>query len=626
MDSNAKYSRAVLYLLYATVFVMAVARIGDYDIWYHVKAGQYIIQTRAINHLEPFSYAVTDRPWSVQSWLAGVIFYIAYSIADIPGLILFNALVVAGVFYVISRTMRAGGETEAGRLIGVAILIVAAFAMRFRFQVRPHIFEFLFLAGTFFLLELYRTSGKKHYLYAIPVIQALWVNTHASHILGLILPVIYIAGEYGQRFISREGADTARVRDYSRLLGVNILATLINPLFFQALATPLVITGQAAYMRNIGEWQPMQLNHLWGYSLRYTWGFVAMLVAGAASFIYRGRKTRASDALIFIFFLAMAIKGIRLMAEFALAAAPIICRNLGGAGDEWLKARARPAAAALAAMMIAVIIPVTAFSPTYSFGLGVKKNIFPEAAVEFIEANGIKGRVFNSFAFGDYLVGRRFPEEKVFIHGRNEVFPEAFYQDYLDAHKDGAKWREITGRYGVNYALLEYYATDLEGKEAIYHLAGNLNWVPVYWDRVAIVYVKDSPENRDIVARLGFHYIRPSYLDFSYLSKYPRSPALAPALEELGRLIRISPENEEAYLARAYLRFMTGEAGYDQAIYDLKKAVEINPRQAMSRSGLGMLYQRKGMRKEAVAEYNEALRLDPSDPAAKEGLKGLGGG
>lgn len=624
MKESAGFKRVASYLIFVTVFIMALAKIGDYDIWYHLRAGQYILQTRAINHLEPFSFTITEAPWSVQSWLAGVVFFIAHSIGGIPGLIVFNALMVAAVFYILYRTMRAstvtGGasDTDESPALAVVILLIAAFAMRFRFQARPHIFEFIFLASTLYLLELYRGKGKNR-LFLVPVIQILWVNVHASHILGLIIPVIFIAGEYAGGFIGHE-RNGQRMRAYGLVLAANVAATFVNPLTYKAFLMPLLITGQSTYMQNIGEWQPMTLGHFWGYSLRYTWGFAVLAIVAVAGFIYRGKKSSLTDILIFVFFLAMAIKGIRLMAEFALATSPIIHRNLAAPTARMLRDKAKPVMAALAAIMVVVVMPLTVFSQTYSFGIGVKKNIFPERAVDFIEANGIQGNVFNSFAFGDYLVWRRFPAAKVFIHGRNEVFPEAFYKDYLAAHTDGAKWREVTERYNIDYALLEYYATDLEGKEAIYHLAGNLNWTPVYWDRVSIVYVKNTAANQPIIDRLGFHFIRPSYLDFSYLSRYPGTPAMTPALEELDRLILISPENEEAYLARAYLRFMMGDVWYDQAIADIKKAVEINPAQAMSHSALGMLYQRKGEKKEAADEYNAALRLDPQDPAAKAGL------
>ncbi|MBI5238310.1 MAG: hypothetical protein HY887_07810, partial [Deltaproteobacteria bacterium] len=426
---------------------MAVVKIGDYDIWYHLRAGEYIIRTGMVSHLEPFSFTVSSVPWSLQSWLAGVVFYSAYSIAGVSGLVLFNAAVVAIAFVLIYLTMRLSMEEKGSTVLAAVILIIAISAARFRFPVRPHIFEFLFLAATFYISNLYRLK-RKNLLFILPLIQALWANIHGSHILGLIIPFIYIIGGAGQRFISggREG-DNKGYKAFTLVLLANIAATFINPYTYKAFTLPFLITSQSLYMQNIGEWQPLQWSHLWGYSLRYTWGLSLLVILGAAGFIHRRKRLDLGDAMVFLLFLAMAIKGIRLTAEFAIASSPIIFRNLAGmtAGvpsttlgtKAWKITEAVSSKVVLGVMekwktafkaiiiifLALVMTPATVFSPTYAFGLGVKKNIFPEEAVRFIEKNNIRGNVFNSFAFGDYLVWRRFPEAKVFIHGRNDVFP-----------------------------------------------------------------------------------------------------------------------------------------------------------------------------------------------------------
>lgn len=600
---------------FLAIFIMATIKIGDYDIWYHLRAGQFILSTGQINHLDPFSFTAADRPWSVQSWLAGVILYVVYSGGGINALNIFNALIIMAVFLLVYMTMRESEGKKRGFAFAVVLLLIVAYAARFRFNLRPHVFEFLFLSSTLYILALYRHRGK-NLLFIIPVIQVLWVNIHGSHILGLILPSVFIAGEAARRLLKTGDAPAVEPARYLRallmLLAANAAATFVNPVTYQAFLLPFEITGQKLYMANIDEWQRLEWHHLWGYSLRYTWGFSTLFILGVASFILK-KRVDVTDILLFIVFLAMAIKGIRLIPEFAIVAAPLIFMNFSRLyaapkKDGYLKS-------ALFILPLAVVVHTTSFGTSYAFGLGVKPNTFPENAIRFIEENGIRGNVFNSFAFGDYMTWRT-PDRKVAIHGRNEVFPEEFYREYLDAHKSPETWKDFTDRYMITYTLLANYLTDYEGKEAITHLAANPGWKPVYWDSVAIVYVKDTPENSGVIERHGYKYIRPSYLDFSYLNIFVERGTLEPVLDELDRLVASSPENEEAYLSRAFVYFMKGPDDYRRAEENLKSAMKLNPRQAITHSALGIIYYETNRVAEAKKAFEKALEIDPVDEAA----------
>jgi hypothetical protein len=607
---------------FALVFCMALIKIGDYDVWYHLRAGKFILETGAIRHLEPFAYTAPNAVWSMQSWLAGVIFYVVYSIGSINGLIVFNALVVTLIFFFVYLTMRLHAPDKKGAWLMMAVLVVAVFATRFRIPIRPHVLEFLLLAVSLYALSLYRAKGR-NFLYALPVIQILWVNVHGSHVLGLLLPLIFLMGTAIDAFLlKRDDMPTGAVKTLAVVFAANVVATLVNPTAHEALLFPFMLTSQATYMQNINEWQPLGLEHVWGYGLRYTWGYVALVALMIAGFPTRGKKASAIDFMLFIAFFAMTLKGVRLIAEFAIAVSPMVVRSFAPLATRLGDGASRAASVAVAAIILVVALPSAILGKTYSFGLGVK-DVFPERGVKFIEDNNIGGEMFNSFAFGDYLAWRAYPERKVFIHGRNDVIPQTLYTKYLDAHSNPDVWRELADEYDVNYTILEYYQTDYGGEEAIMHLSHNSPWVPVYWDRLAIVYVKDDPRNQDVINRWGYRYIRPNYLDFSYLAKYDRETILGPVMEELGRLIESSPTNEEAYLARAYIYFRLGSATYDLSARDLKSALEINPRQAATHSALGMIYERKGDAKGAKEAYEKALDIDPADEGALAGQRRL---
>ena len=615
------------------IYLMGVIRIGDYDIWFHLKAGEYILETGKISHLDPFSYTNPDLPWIVHSWISAVVFHIVNALAGIKGLILFNALMISVAFTFIYLNMRLYMEKGRSIIFAVMVLVLAAYALRFRMWIRPHTFEFIYLTAFVYIINLYRSGGKNR-LYLLPLIEILWVNTHGSFILGLIIPCIYVAGDILNSFLRKAKPIVAEAAEDIRspmtlakamvVVGIlNLVASLLNPDFYGALVSSFTILSPI--IAKIDEFQPLTLNHLWGYSLRYTWGFSILVILGVTGFILKGRRLDFTDLLLLLAFVLMSVKGIRFLAEFSLLAAPVIVKNLNSSFLSLIASRERVVGFIIAVIFIIALPVQIASSNIYSFGLGVKEHIFPERALAFIDRAEVKGNLYNSYAFGDYIIYRSFPEKKVFIHGHNrsDYFPVDFYNDYIDAHESPDIWRALTNKYNITHTVLEYYRTDIAGKEAMLHLAINKQWLPIYWDSTAIVYLRKSDENREVVEKYGYKLIRPSYLDFSYLSDLIKKGKGKEVERELTRLIKESPYNEEARLARAYLYFQLGSALYPTALGDLKEAAKINPNQSFTYSAMGLIYLKLGEKENAKAAFLKTLKMDPTDPGAKAGLEML---
>jgi hypothetical protein len=68
---------------------------------------------------------------------------------------------------------------------------------------------------------------------------------------------------------------------------------------------------------------------------------------------------------------------------------------------------------------------------------GVSKKVFPYRPVDFLVKNQIKGNFFNDFNSGAYLIGRTYPNIKVYIDGRTEVYGGDFFEKHYQKI-----WRE----------------------------------------------------------------------------------------------------------------------------------------------------------------------------------------
>jgi len=63
--------------------------------------------------------------------------------------------------------------------------------------------------------------------------------------------------------------------------------------------------------------------------------------------------------------------------------------------------------------------------------------VYPYKAVDFIVRHKIKANIFNDFNSGAYLIGRTYPNIKVFIDGRTEVYGASFFETYQKIWQDG---------------------------------------------------------------------------------------------------------------------------------------------------------------------------------------------
>lgn len=157
-------------LLLAITFIFVLAlfslEIKDPDFWWHLKTGEYIVQTGSIPDADPFAYTSTPKdplsPESVrikfilaQYWLAQVLFYKIYTAFGLQGIIFLRAFILALLVFFIYRGIRREGMGLYASLILTipVVLILYTFTGE-----RPQLFSFLFSFLVVFLMEGFRRS------------------------------------------------------------------------------------------------------------------------------------------------------------------------------------------------------------------------------------------------------------------------------------------------------------------------------------------------------------------------------------------------------------------------------------------------------------------------------------
>src|SRR3990172_4271982 len=85
------------------------------------------------------------------------------------------------------------------------------------------------------------------------------------------------------------------------------------------------------------------------------------------------------------------------------------------------------------------------------------------------------------------------------------------------------------------------------------------------------------------------------------------------AISDLSKAIEINPRYAEALTNRANAYASKGQ--YDEAISDYNKAIEIYPRLPETYNNLGIAYGKgKGLHDKAISDFNKGIELNPEYP------------
>ncbi|MGH9798722.1 MAG: hypothetical protein ACRD5D_11250, partial [Candidatus Polarisedimenticolia bacterium] len=242
-------------------------------------------------------------------------------------------------------------------------------------------------------------------------------------------------------------------------------------------------------------------------------------------------------------------------------------------------------------------------------GVGLSGNI-PVGAADYLEANGVRGAVFNSYGAGPYLIWRLYPEVRVVMDSRNDVYGEDLYARYRRALRDPAALGEMLRQVDAAAVLLDWVGGgDLKTARL---LRQSTDWRPVYFDDAALVYLRADGPHRELVERDGYALLDPARFRPGGLR-----PEEAPrALEESERAIR-------AGRAPAVARIMKVDAllALDRRAEALQEEARIRSQLPYIHTWLGDMHLALGDRERAATRYRQALALHPGWPGALRGLE-----
>lgn len=591
---------ATLVISVVSIFFICTFKILDRDFWWHVKSGEIMWNTGKLIVTDPYAHTRIGQPYlSSHQWLAQLAFYGVWNAGGPVGEILFRGALVTTAFLLLLWI-------DKKRIWpNFFIILIAAYFNRPSFMDRPQLFSFVFFcaflyAGTYYLRRADRRPDifvrwRLWFLLILIGLQILWINMHgAAATYGLIV-IAALCAERGVQWLRAPGADQrARALRELRFLAAGIigllLAVFISPNGLKTFQDVFVYTNDQT-LGLVREWQPRGLG---GY-MKEVAPFALLAVVSIAF----GKRQRIFSAVLIGVLGYLSVQSYRHGMFFIFSALAIAIHQAGSI--DWYK---KWTDILMKNARIVGLSSIVLFTSMYFFvryndihvllregysGYGVAAAA--EDAFNFIEKEKITGTMFNTYAIGDYLLYRGYPNRKVYVDGRNIDYGYDFLREATRAGFEPQVWSEIEKKYGLTYAIIEYPLAPGASAENdlpyVLHLSQNTNWSLVYIDDKVAVYVKRLPEYTNLIKRYGYNYITPAGLEFGKVFDGIKETDIVKAEAELERASANSATGIKAKLLLA--QHYADSKKYEQAAQFANAAAAAQPFRPESYEALGMV-------------------------------------
>lgn len=394
----------------------ASGTIGDNSFLWHIRAGSVQSATGRVLTTDPFSFTALGEPWRTQSWLLELGY--AWAERTWSGLAWANWFVlIAGLVTFALVGVVSYARTRSPFIVTVAAIVgiwlFAPFA-----QPRPVIASYVLLAAV--AAALVRPS---RLAWTLPPLFWVFASVHGSWILAGTL-VILVAIATRDRLVVRAGF-------------VSLAATALTAHGLGTWSVLVEFARNQDALELIQEWMPPDLANI-------AQAPYLLIIAGVVVGIER-RAIRSTDLMVVLPFLLYGLTSQRAVVPAAIVLLPYAVSAVP-APKASMSGMSRPVGIAAMAIVAGMVVV-----PMLTRDLGIlDEERFPDEEV----MAAVDGRVvFHGTAVGGYLIYATWPENRVFIDDRAELYG----YDRLEATRRATlgDYEETFSRYGIDAAIVE---------------------------------------------------------------------------------------------------------------------------------------------------------------------------
>jgi hypothetical protein len=441
--------------------------LNDGDTYWHLAAGQWMLDHGRVPNFDPFSFTHGGQPWVPHEWLSEIVMIGAFKTAGWTGIVVLFGLATALSMALFLTWM--------SRWLGpVALAAIAWFSvgcMWVGLFTRPHLLALpIMIFWTSRLIDA-RAEGRAPPLW-LALLMVLWANLHGSFVFGAL-----VAAPLALEALWEKRRDPWPViRDWGLFAAACLVAILLTPNGVNAITYPFHIMMMKT-LNGIVEWLPPDFRKMSEFQ-----GAILLTLLVCLS---RGVKVPFFRTLLLLVIFHMALTHQRHMLVLALIGPLLLAEPIG---RSFGRTAAKPLAAPwLAAVVFAlgalVMVGVRAVDPVTRPDAVTT----PKTALQHVPAALRAQPVLNTYSFGGYLA---YSGIKPFIDGRADMYGDDFFSGHMRLMRgDAAEFAKASAKYGLAWTILqprERLAKQMDAKPG---------WTLVYRDRWAVVHArKDALE------------------------------------------------------------------------------------------------------------------------------------
>lgn len=541
-------SRLLLAALLTATFIWSCSPMVGFDIWWHLKTGQLILEQHTIPFVDWYTYSDPDAAWVDLHWGFQILAAITYGIGGVALLILAKAALITTTVAIGTLTTRA----KLQNCIRVGVWSLVAVVLTGRGIVRPEILSLVFLAT--WLAVLLRALERPTLLWCLPPLLVVWVNCHALFVFGLVVFAAWgvdcgvrsvAAGRWGLASLDDqasgttiasatamkpEDAGTAPTLSAQQVIIVGALlavACLMNPYFEEGALFPLVLfrklsVDEAFYSVRVDEFtSPAAFFGQVGLRSLHLDAAALLWMLAAGSFLWLGTWRRVSvfRVLLFLAFSYLGFKMIRNLSPVAIVSGVVLCENLAeisrlktssatpgstssDAGSLNQRSTTRRRRLPIAISVVLFSLAASHFSGHWGrltglgdrFGLGESAAWYSHTAAKFAGQPGFPERaVIASFGQAAVYEFHNAPARRVLMDGRLEVCSRQTFELYEDILRKMAQgdstWQQQLGPRDSQGRLPAIILDSRAARDQINGLFMLPSWRMVFADSAASVFI-----------------------------------------------------------------------------------------------------------------------------------------
>ena len=486
-------SKVIVTVTFLGILAMATHVSIDSDSWWHLRAGQYMVENQELITKDVFSYTSFGKPWQYPGLWVQIFMFQIFEWFGPGGLNLWVSLMVGTIFILVWMT------TKGNILLRSIILMFSASASAIYWAARPYLFTYLLFALYFFILEKYFRQGKGK-LWLLPILMVVWVNSHGGFLAGFLLIGPYLVDSLVQLVVNRSTVNnkarqqiitqgTHSVQVFFLMLG----GSLLNPHGWKLWELPFSTVSRQAEQLFIAEWQSPDFHD------PYLLSFGILLILILAVLGGSSKSLKLYEILLLSGFGILGLFSVRNIFFFVIITPAILSSygtdllyRIGDLFGIYLKLNLEEAPKGFAKILNLILVIIIGLISGLRIAMYLREeinhkqieNTYPVEAVEFIQEYQPQGQMFNSYNYGGYLIWA-LQDYPVFVDGRADLHQDEIILTWYRVINGREEWDEVFDEWEVGFVVLEPYVPLLNV------LMGE-GWHTIYQDELAIVAI--SPE------------------------------------------------------------------------------------------------------------------------------------